>query len=248
MPPDLPQVLDETSVLVLLLFRLWKSVHGRGVDGDEHIGRERALYRPAPEFVQANNPAEHRSGGRGAQADDDARLNHLELGLEPRAAGGNLCSRGFLMPAAFAVRLPFEMLHGVRDIDVVPRNAGFDERFVQQSSGRSDKGMARFVFLIPRLLPDEHDFGMVRALPEHGLSRALVQIAPGARLGGLVQRGPRQVSGKELGGSGKASHISPYHGRSCPCAGSVGSGSSSRKSVTVNVATPNCSSTRPRTT
>jgi hypothetical protein len=58
---------------------------------------------------------------------------------------------------AFTLWLPLEVLDGVRDVDVPSGNIGFNKSLVENLSSRTDKRMTRQVFLISRLLADEHD-------------------------------------------------------------------------------------------
>ena len=89
------------------------------------------------------------------------------------------------MLAALALWLPFEMLDGVRDIDLVARDAGFHPRFIKQPAGGTHKGMPLQILLIAGLLADEDKFCMRGAFSKHGLSGPLVEIAPGANFGSL---------------------------------------------------------------
>ena len=89
------------------------------------------------------------------------------------------------MFATLALRLPFEVLDGVRDVDRVAGDTGFHERFVKQSAGGPHKGMPLQVLLIAGLLADEDKFCMRGAFSKHGLSGPLVQIALGAGFGSL---------------------------------------------------------------
>lgn len=61
------------------------------------------------------------------------------------------------MLTAFALWLPFEMFHGIRDIHALPLNSCFSQSLVQDFTGWSDKGMSGPVLLVARLLADEHD-------------------------------------------------------------------------------------------
>jgi len=89
------------------------------------------------------------------------------------------------MLAPFALRLPFKMFDGIRDVDVVAGNAGFDQGFVEQSARGSDEGMALQVLLIAGLLADEDNFGVSRTFAEYGLRGALIEVTAGTAFGGL---------------------------------------------------------------
>ena len=62
-----------------------------------------------------------------SETDEQFRLHDSQFGFHPRPAGGDLARVRFLMDAPFAARLPFEMLHGIGDINVV----AIDPRFFQ---------------------------------------------------------------------------------------------------------------------
>lgn len=118
--------------------------------GRKHLTQGR-VPNPAADFVQADNFAERRLCRRHSEAHEDRRLDNPNLRLKPWAACRHLGCRGFLMLAAFALGLPFEMFHGIRNVDFVPWDARFDERFIQQSSRRTDERVACVVFLVSRL-------------------------------------------------------------------------------------------------
>jgi hypothetical protein len=90
------------------------------------------------------------------------------------------------MLAAFALRFPFEVFDGIRNVHFVARNAGFHQGFVEQSAGRPDEWMALQILLIAGLLADEDHLGVRGAFAEHRLCRAPIQIAPSAVFGGLA--------------------------------------------------------------
>jgi hypothetical protein len=67
----------------------------------------------------------------------------------------------------FATRLPLEVLYRIRDVDGAPIDFGLFQALIQQFAGWSHKGVAFFVFAIPRLLADHHDrnFRFLRIRP-----------------------------------------------------------------------------------
>ena len=66
----------------------------------------------------------------GAKANDHLRPNQRELGLEPWTARANRLLRAFLRPH-FAALFEFEVLHGIRHIDLRP----VDRRITQSAIG-----------------------------------------------------------------------------------------------------------------
>src|SRR5207244_8109759 len=89
--------------------------------------------------------ADERLGRRRAQADDRARLDELNLSIEPRPARRNLAGVRFLVNASLAARLPLEVLDDVGDEDRGAIDAGVLERAIEQLAGRSDEWMSREV-------------------------------------------------------------------------------------------------------
>jgi hypothetical protein len=64
-------------------------------------------------FREAKGRAEEGLGRGGAEADDDAGFDDLDLGFEPGSARGDLAGGGLGMQAALAALLELEMLDGV---------------------------------------------------------------------------------------------------------------------------------------
>ena len=91
------------------------------------------------------------------------------------------------MHPALPPRLPVEVLHNIREVDVVAWDAGFRKRSVQQRSGRSDEGTAAEILAIPGLLTDQHDRGVRQAFTEHGLCSFAPQFAGPATRSSFTQ-------------------------------------------------------------
>src|SRR4051812_2578271 len=88
------------------------------------------------------------------------------------------------MNASLAARLPLEVLDGVRHVHVRAIDTRFGQCSVEQVARWSDEGPAGEVLLVARLLPHEHDGGLVRALAEDGLGTELPELArPAAQRG-----------------------------------------------------------------
>jgi hypothetical protein len=58
------------------------------------------------------------------------------------------------MIAALPARLPFEVLHRVRDVNLVPFDSRFLERAIEKFARRTDERFSREVFLVARLLSE----------------------------------------------------------------------------------------------
>ena len=80
------------------------------------------------------------------------------------------------------------MLDRVGDVQRVARPAQFLQRAIHQLAGRPDEGVALTVFLIARLLTDQHQRRAQRPFAPHGLGRVKTKRAFVAARGGLAQR------------------------------------------------------------
>ncbi len=151
--------LDEAAAGLLAAVVVGGAQNRRRVDGGEdgrQAGRKEGL---AAILRDAKGAAEESLGGSGAEADDHFRLDLLEFGVEPGAAGGDFAGAGLLVDAALAARLPFEMLDGIGDVDVVAIDAGVGEAAIEKKSGGADKRRAFAVFTVAGLLADEDEPG-----------------------------------------------------------------------------------------
>src|SRR5687768_9483453 len=99
------------------------------------------LDRTAAVLGDAKVLAEESLRGRRSEADDDLRLQLLELLVQPREARPDLAVARLLVdPALRALALlPLEVLHGVGDVDVAAIDLGRLERAVEQAPGRPDE-------------------------------------------------------------------------------------------------------------
>jgi len=117
-----------------------------------------------------------------------------ELGLEPRAARGQLAPARLRVDAALAARLPLEVLDRVRHVDRFPVDARLREGLVEHAAGRADERRSFPVLSVAGLLADEHRDRAPLAGAEHRLRRVLPQragAAPGGCLAELRERRPR---------------------------------------------------------
>lgn len=146
--------------------------------------------------------AEEGLGGGSAEADDHFRLNFFQFGVEPGAAGGDFAGAGLFMEAAFAARFPFEVLDGIRDVDFVAVDAGFDEAVVEQQAGGTDKGLAFAVFAVAGLFADEDEAGRCIAGSKDGLRGIFKERTTLAGAGGLTEAFQIAAAGQEGSGRG----------------------------------------------
>src|SRR5207253_4940473 len=94
---------------------------------------------------------------------------------------------------AFAARLPFKVFDDVGDVGAAAVDARFFERARQNAAGRSDERMAGQIFVVARLLADEHHIGFSLAFSEYGLRAFAPEIACTTSLRRGLQRSKRQT-------------------------------------------------------
>ena len=82
------------------------------------------------------------------------------------------------------------MFHRIRDVNFVAINSRFFQRLIHYFPGRSNKRFTLLIFVIARLLADQHDRRVLRAFAEDGLGRVFVEVAAGADARFLQQRFP----------------------------------------------------------
>ena len=98
------------------------------------------LERPPAVPRHARATAEQCLGRDCAEADEDARLHHLELALEPGPAGGDLVGVRPLVDPPRAAGRPLEVLDRVGQVGVAALDPGFLERLVEEAPRRTDEG------------------------------------------------------------------------------------------------------------
>jgi hypothetical protein len=138
------------------VFVFVQSEQGRGMKSCEHVRRERAFDELSALQCHSEAGTDERFGGGGAERDDDVRLHRLDLAFDPLVAGVDLALRRGLVQAALAAQLPFEMLDGIGDVEMLAVDAGSLERLIEQPSGGTDERQSLLVFLVAGLLADEH--------------------------------------------------------------------------------------------
>ena len=105
-------------------------MHGR-----QHERGERRRDELAPMRRHLELTAEQRLRRRSPQADDHARLDHLDLGGQPRPAGGDLTGVGLFVDSPLSPRDPLEVLHHVGDVRIAAIDLGLGERAIEQLAG-----------------------------------------------------------------------------------------------------------------
>src|SRR5438067_1853163 len=86
------------------------------------------------------------------KSEEQARLDRVQLAIEPRPAGGDLGPVRLLVDAALPQRLPLEVLDDVRDVGLLPVDARVRHGLVEDAPGRPDERTALLVLLVPGLL------------------------------------------------------------------------------------------------
>src|SRR5438105_1481233 len=121
--------------------------------------------------------AHQRLGGGGPETHYQLRFDRGQFGLEPWFASRNLDPARLGMNAPLATFEKLEVLHSVRDINLLPIEPGFMHGFAQESPGGADKGEPFAVFFIARLFADHHNSCVLRSCAEDHLGGILIEVA-----------------------------------------------------------------------
>ena len=151
-------------------------------------GRDIRWQHLAAHVADAHAAPEHRTRRGRAERHHHGRSHRVELGLEPRAAGDDVRHRWLLVDAPLAAPLEAEVLHRIRDVDQLARDAGRIDRLGEEAPSGSDERLALEILPIPGLLADEHERRTRRAPSrEHDLGGIPPEFAAAALLGGATQ-------------------------------------------------------------
>ncbi len=197
MPDEIRHFLQIASEIFSLLFaRLWI---GRAQDRSRmrcghHMRREITFHHGSTISSHAKIFSQQRLRGACAKANQNLRLNNLQLRVQPRTARLNFRMARLLMNASLATLRgnPLEVLHHIGDVDFGPIDADLRQHFVEQPSCRTDERMSRFVFAISGLLSDKHYASSGRAFSEHSLRPEFPKITRFTRTGGALQTRQRR--------------------------------------------------------
>lgn len=164
--------------------------------------RPTRLDRDASLFHHTEARTQKRLRRGGPEAHDDIGLDQRELVLEPWEAGADLAGIWCLVQSTLGARVarPLEVLHRIRDIDIVAVDARGIERVIEQTASGADEGSALLVLLVARLFTHDHDARRPRPLAEHRLGPHLPQMAAATsrRRGAKLRKcriGRNEVSG-----------------------------------------------------
>src|SRR6202042_1513067 len=97
-------------------------------------------------------------------------------------AGLRLPTVGRLMDPPLPPKLVPEMLDGVREVDVLARDAGAFQPTAEHASGGADERVSLEILAVARRLAHEHQLGVPGPFSHHGLRGGLPQIARAAFL------------------------------------------------------------------
>lgn len=201
MMSDFSEIGDEHSLGERSLVRR-RAQHRGGMNRREHGRRPLGLDRASARFHDAERATEERLRGGGAEADDDLRFDKRDLVLEPREARAHFAGARRLVQSSRTARVarPFEVLDGIRHVDVVAVDTGCVQRAVEQLARRADERMAGFVFRVTGLFADEHHSSARRTFAENGLRPELEEIAAATTVGRRAKLRERRVRRNEVSG------------------------------------------------
>ena len=158
---------------------------------DEHLQTVVTLL-PAPALAcDRHLAAEQRARRSGAERDRSLRPDQRDLAFQPVQAGRRLALRRRLVDAPLAAQLELEMLDRVGEVELIAAPAELRQRAVEQGAGRADEGTSAQILLVARLLADQHQARIRRALAGHRLSRLRADRAGAAAFLAFAQGGQR---------------------------------------------------------
>src|SRR5580765_443091 len=120
---------------------------------------------------------------------DEVGLNDPQFRFQPRTARCDLARVRLLMNPAFATRLPFEVFHSVRDVNLRPIDSSVLERAIHNFPSRTNEWFARDIFVIARLFANQHHRCALRTFAKDSLGRSFVQMTRSAMSRRLAHRG-----------------------------------------------------------
>lgn len=157
------------------------------MNGRHHFRREFRFKDSSSITRHPKRRAEDGLGRGRAKADEEPRPDDSQLRLKPRATGRDLARVRLFMNSAFATRLPFEVLHGIRHIDFAAIDSRVFESAVEDLASGADEGFPREIFLVARLFAQQHERRAFRSSAEDGLSGVAEKMAGGAGLRRFLQ-------------------------------------------------------------
>ena len=121
------------------------------MNGREHPWCELRRQHLAPFPGDSESRAENGLRRSRTHYHDEVGLNDPQFRFQPGTAGSDFVRVRLLMNPAFAARLPLEVFHHVRDVNLRPINSSFLEGAVHDFPSRTNERFARHIFVIARL-------------------------------------------------------------------------------------------------
>src|SRR6188768_540247 len=193
-----PQVSDQPLRFPIALLVRAAQYRGRMHRG-QHTRRQPGIDPFAAHAGHAEVRTQQGLCCRRAKAHEDFRLHQRNLLIQPWLAGMHLCAVGFLVQTHLATPLELEMLHHIRDVDVLAFQSRLREAVLQYLSGRPDEGMPEAILLVARHLAHQHQCGGCGTFTEYGLGGVAMQRAGNALRGPPAQRRQRRLNRNEFG-------------------------------------------------
>src|ERR1700722_309350 len=182
------QIIDEPLVLAFPRLIVLLAQHVGGVDCHDHAAAVLIGQDLAAPLADRHGAAEHAARRGRPHGDDHLGLDDRALKIEPPAAGVDLAGVRLLVQPPLAALLELEMLDCAGDEHRLAVDAGLDDGAVEDAAGRADERMALLVFLIARLLADQHDPRVLRPFARHDLRGGAIERAARAGGFGIAQR------------------------------------------------------------
>lgn len=159
------------------------------MDGNERRSSVVEPMDPSARSGDSDHPPQQAASRGGSECDDGGGLHEGALVIEPPSAAFDLIGIWSFVQPPLPTHLVLEMLDRIGHEDVAAGNVGLRERLIENSPCRSDERLSGQVFLVSRLLSDQHQTRTGAALTWYDLGRELVQRTARAFGFGLAKRG-----------------------------------------------------------
>src|ERR1700730_10302484 len=181
------KIVDECLHLEMPSVVVRRSQDGRGMYRCHDEGSERGIDELSALTHYAEGSSQQRLRGGRTQAPQNLRLYRPQFSVKPRTTGVDFRVARLFVNALLSPNCgdPLEMFHHIGQIHLRALEPDLFQSPVEKLSSRSHKKMPGAVFLISRLLADEHDLCLRRTFAKHGLRSCLPQVAGLAVAGGL---------------------------------------------------------------
>jgi hypothetical protein len=171
------EIVDKSLILLFCRLSIRHAQQQGGMNGYEYIFSQEGRKRVPPIAQDTNSRAQYCDGSGGAQANEGFRMNDPNLCFQPWPAGSDLSRGGLFMDAAVSPWFPFKVFNGVCNITIGASNPCLRQRPVEKFSSGPDQRPSFAVFMISRLLTNQHDSGRRFAVTEDCLRRIFPERA-----------------------------------------------------------------------